>query len=194
MPEKPNLENVREKLRIPPEEKPGPGRPAGSKGRWPDKKKMSKDDLIKEAGQNRKLIQDLETEIEKHKAGKEAALEQVSSEMWAMIPVMVYDFMSFRFGEHWKLKQPEALIYGEQLGRVANRYLGDMAGDKPELVGLIIVAGIITFPRAVMTIKLRLSPPKPAPEPDKKQDARKGKKDGNETDGGDHGPGSKGIG
>ena len=204
MPEKPNLEQMRDKLGIPPEQKKatGPGRPVGSKGRWPDKKKMTKDDLIKEAGQNRKLIQDLEAEIQKHKAGKEAALEQISPEMWAMIPVMVYDFMSFRFGDHWKLKEQEAMIYGEQLGLVANRYLGEVAGDKPELVGLIIVAGIITVPRAVMTIKLRLSKPqepaqeeKPEPDPERtKEKKSEGKKRGSKTDGGNHGPGTKGIG
>jgi len=200
MAEKPSLDNIREKLNIPQERPSGPGRPVGSRGRWPDKKKMTKEELMKEAAQNRKLIQDLESEIEKSKSDDKAALDQVSPEMWAMLPVMIYDFLSFRFGDHWKLKEAEARIYGEQLGLVANKYLGEMAGDKPELVGLVLVAGIVTLPRAVMSIKLKLSKPETEGGADRagvqvqeKTKKEKGKADV-KTNRGDNSPGATGIG
>jgi len=174
MVEKQTLDEVGRDLKLKTgKDQEGPGRPVGAKGRWTDKAKMSKEALKKEAGQNRKLILELETELAGIKAEKEIKKpEEVPAEMWAVFPSVIYDYLSFRFGDHWKLTEVEVKMYGESISRVANRYLGEVAGEHPEVVGLVIVVISTSLPRVIKTIMIKTEKKKetevPGPDADKK--------------------------
>ncbi len=156
------------------------GRPAGSKGALPVIKTMVKSDLMREVGASRKKIKELEGKvIELDKAG-EPEKDQIPPEMWGVFPALVYDHMATRFGPHWKLQEDEVLLYGQTLQKVADRYLGTVAGDNPELFSLAIVAVSVTVPRVIVTFKQR----------GKDENAASGK----ETNRDNHGPGPKGVG
>ena len=154
------------------------GRPSGSKGALPVIKTMTKSDLMREVGASRKKLRDLENKlVEFSKAGAPVE-DQIPPEMWAVFPSLVYDYMATRFGPHWKLNEEELLLYGQNLQKVADRYLGAVAGDNPELFSLALVAVSVTVPRVIVTFKQR------------GENAVSGK----ETDGNNHGPGPKGLG
>ncbi|MBA7603119.1 hypothetical protein ES703_10223 [subsurface metagenome] len=151
------LQTVGEGLGIKPEARPGEkGRPIGAKGLMPNLKTMAKKDLMAEAGKSRKKIKELEArfeEIGKAEAeAKDAAI--MPPEMWGVFPAMIYDYLSGKYGEHWKLNETEVKLYGENLERVANRYLPDFAGNHPELTGLALVAVSTTLPRALETLAM----------------------------------------
>lgn len=130
------------------------GRPAGSKGALPAIKTMVKADLMREVGTSRKKLKELENKlIEFTKAG-EPAKDQIPPEMWGVFPSLVYGYMATHFGPQWKLKEDEVLLYGQNLQKVADRYLGAVAGDNPELISLAIVAVSVTVPRIMLTIAL----------------------------------------
>lgn len=155
------------------------GRPAGAKGALPVIKTMTKSDLMREVGAGRKKLRDLENKlVEFSKAGTPAE-DQIPPEMWAVFPALVYDYMSGRFGPHWKLNEEELLLYGQNLQKVADRYLGAVAGDNPELFSLALVAVSVTVPRVIVTFKQR----------GKEEDAALG----TETNGNRNGPGSKRV-
>jgi len=156
------------------------GRPAGVKGALPVIKTMTKSDLMREVGASRKKLRDLENKlVEFSKAGAPGRPEdQIPPEMWAVFPSLVYDYMATRFGPHWKLNEAEVLLYGQNLQKVADRYLGAVAGDNPELFSLALVAVSVTVPRVIVTFKQR------------GENAVSGK----ETNGNNNGPGPKGLG
>lgn len=152
------LKTAGEDLGIKPEARPGEkGRPVGAKGLMPNLKTMSAKDLRSEAGRSRKKIKELETRFEEvgkaEQDAKDAAI--MPPEMWGVFPAMIYDYLSGKYGEHWKLNETEVKLYGENLERVANRYLPDFAGNHPELTGLALVAVSTTLPRALETLSLR---------------------------------------
>ena len=154
------------------------GRPLGSKGALPVIKTMVKSDLMREVGASRKKIKELEDNlVEISKAG-EPVKDQIPPEMWAVFPSLIYDYMATRFGPHWKLQEDEVLLYGQTLQKVADRYLGAVAGDNPELFSLALVAVSVTVPWVIVTFKER------------GKDAASRK----EKNGDNNGPGSKGIG
>lgn len=157
MVEKQSLDQVGRDLKLKTgRDQEGAGRPVGAKGRWPDKNKMSKEALKKEAGQTRKMITQLEADLAALKAEKEVKkAEEIPAEMWAVFPSVIYDYLSLRFGDHWKLTEVEVKMYGESISRVANRYLGEIAGEHPEIVGLVIVVVSTSLPRAIKTIVVR---------------------------------------
>jgi len=131
------------------------GRPAGAKGALPVIKTMTKSDLMREVGSSRKKLKDLENKlIEFSKAGAPAE-DQIPPEMWAVFPCLIYDYMATRFGPHWKLNEEEMLLYGQNLQKVGDRYLGAVAGDNPELFSLALVAVSVTVPRVIVTFKQR---------------------------------------
>ncbi|MBA7495762.1 hypothetical protein ES702_06351 [subsurface metagenome] len=152
------LRDAGEGLGFKPEAKPGEkGRPIGAKGLMPNLKTMSVKDLRSEAGRSRKKVKELEArfeEIGKAEAeAKDAAV--MPPEMWGVFPAMIYDYLSGKYGEHWKLNETEVKLYGENLERVANRYLPDFAGNHPELTGLALVAVSTTLPRALQTLSIQ---------------------------------------
>lgn len=151
------LKTVGEDLGVKPEARPGEkGRPVGAKGLMPNLKTMSKKDLAAEAGKSRKKIRELEARFEEigkvEQEAKEAAI--MPPEMWGVFPAMIYDYLAGKYGDHWKLNETEVKLYGENLERVANRYLPDFAGNHPELTGLILVAVSTTLPRALETLAI----------------------------------------
>lgn len=154
------------------------GRPAGAKGALPVIKTMTKSDLMREVGASRKKLKDLEKKlVEFSKAGAPVE-DQIPPEMWAVFPCLIYDYMATRFGPHWKLNEEEMLLYGQNLQKVGDRYLGAVAGDNPELFSLALVAVSVTVPRVIVTFKQR------------GENAVSGK----ETNGNNNGSGSKGLG
>ena len=135
--------------------KSGKGRPAGSKGALPVIKTMTKADLMREEGASRKKLKEFEDKLVEFSKAGEPAKDQIPPEMWAVFPALIYDYMATRFGPHWKLNEEEMLLYGQNLQKVADRYLGTVAGDNPELFGLAIVAVSVTVPRVIVTFKQR---------------------------------------
>ena len=158
----------------------GQGRPAGAKGAAPALKTMSKPDLMRELGASRKKIKEFEGKLADFTKGGTPKEDQIPPEMWAVFPALVYDYMATRFGPHWKLNEEEVLLYGQNIGKVADRYLGTVAGENPELFSLAIVAVSVTVPRVIITFKQR----------GKDKDAALGK----EANGNNNGPRSKGVG
>jgi hypothetical protein len=152
------LRDAGEGLGFRPESRPGEkGRPVGAKGLMPNLKTMSAKDLRSEAGKSRKKIKELEVGLEQSgKAGQETPETAIMPpEMWGVFPLMIYDYMAGKYGDHWKLNETEAKLYGENLERVANRYLPAFAGNHPELTGLVLVAVSTTLPRALQTLSIQ---------------------------------------
>ena len=134
------------------------GRPTGSRGSLPSLKTMIKRDLEREAGKSRKRIRELEqslTDLQGAKAEREQVEAVMPPEMWAVFPVLTYDYLASRYGPHWRLKETEVKMYGEALEKVANRYLPDFAGNNPELTALALVAASTSMPRVLQTMTLR---------------------------------------
>lgn len=135
----------------------GRGRPPGAFGGLPNLKTMGKRELMTELGKSRKKLKELEESLAA-RAGfpgaKTDELLAIPPELWAFLPTAIYDYMASRFGEHWKLKEPEARAFGQALEKVANRYLPALAGDMPELFGLFMVIAGTAIPRVVVTVKL----------------------------------------
>ena len=131
------------------------GRPAGSKGALPVIKTMTKSDLMREVGANRKKLRDLEKKVVDFSKAGSPAENQIPPEMWAVFPSLAYDYIATRFGPHWKLNEEEMLLYGQNIRKVADRYLGAVAGDNPELFSLALVAVSVTVPRVMVTVKQR---------------------------------------
>jgi len=148
------LDEVGKDLNIPPEKPKGTGRPVGVKGALPALKSMSKPDLMKELGKARKSIKALEAQLMSIKPQVED-VSIIPPELWAVFPAMGYEYLSMRYGDHWKLEKNEIQLYGESIEKVANRYLPDMAKESPELVGLCIVVISTTLPRIVLTLKAK---------------------------------------
>jgi len=152
------LQSIGEDLGIRPEARAGErGRPVGAKGLMPNLKTMSVKDLRAEAGRSRKKIRELEARFEEigkvEQEAKDTAM--LPPEMWGVFPAMIYDYLAGKYGDHWKLNETEVKLYGENLERVANRYLPDFAGNHPELTGLALVAVSTTLPRALQTLSIR---------------------------------------
>lgn len=157
---KTKLEDVGKDLGLDSESKDQPkgpgGRPLGEDIGQPNLKKMTKEALKREAGKLRKENKDLNDKLSAATSQLQPEAEQIPPELWGAIPAMTYDYLAMRFGDHWRLQEPEMILYGKSIARVADRYLGEVAGDKPELVGLIITATIITLPRAFLTVRDKL--------------------------------------
>ena len=141
-------------------------------------KKMTKAALMLEVGASRKKIPDLEKKLVDFSKSGSPPEDQIPPEMWAVFPSLAYDYMATRFGPHWKLNEEEMLLYGQNIQKVADRYLGAVAGDNPELFSLALVAVSVTVPRVMVTVKQR------------GENAASGK----EANGNSDGPGSKGLG
>jgi len=157
------LKAAGESIGIKPEanQEPGTGRRLRSRGPLPNLKHMSKKDLIAEAGKSRKRVKELEAQTQAQTQGGQGVeeLAVMPPEMWGVFPAMLYEYMASRYGEHWRLNETEVKLYGENLERVANRYLGEVAGDNPEVFGLVLVVLSTTVPRVLQTVALRRATP-----------------------------------
>lgn len=153
--QKKNLSDVGKdlKLRGPDDDSHGPGRKPGSLGSLPNLKTMSKKDLISELGRRRKENKDLLEINQKLSVSAPSAAIKVPGEMLAAVPVLIFEFMASRFGDHWQLSEPEALAYGESLSDVIDRYLPEIAGNRPELTALGLLVVVTALPRGIKSFK-----------------------------------------
>ena len=133
-------------------------------------KTMSKEKLQKELGASRKQGDKLTARVLKLEgAGHAEQMPTLPPELWGAFPAMIYDYLSMRFGPHWKLSDREVILYGSHIAAVANRYLPDYAGKHPELLMLTICVLSTTFPRVMITVKGRIAPVPSKPEKEKKE-------------------------
>ena len=131
----------------------GPGRKKGSVGDLPNIKKMPVQDLRRELGTSRKKLKDLEGRVPVP-AEVEGAVSGIPPELWGLIPSVAYDYLAGRYGDHWRLSEPELTLIGGQVERCANRYLGDYSSSHPELFGLLMVVVATGLPRVILTVKI----------------------------------------
>jgi hypothetical protein len=174
--QKEGLQEAAKDLKIPLDrgEPSGTGRPRGARGALPAIKTMGKKDLQTELGRSRKKIKQLEEDVAKIRAQapQDEGTMAIPPELWGVFPAMAHEYLAGRFGDHWNLREEEIKLYGIHIERVAGRYLGPLAGENPELVGLALVVSSVSLPRALKTIKdLR----KEAPEVKKPEDHAIGK-------------------
>ena len=150
--QKEGLKEAAQDLKIPLDrgEPSGTGRPRGARGPLPAIKTMGKKDLQAELGRSRKKVKQLEDDLAKFQAqGPQDDGMAIPPELWGVFPAMGHEYLAGRFGDHWNLREEEIKLYGIHIERVANRYLGALAGENPELVGLALVMSSVSLPRAL---------------------------------------------
>lgn len=136
------------------QKKRGP-KPGTNKKRYTPVRNMKTRELQQEVGRHRKEIGELEQKLEAYQSGESPEGPwEIPAEMYAVIPVFVYDFLANRFGGHWKLNEDETIIYGQAIKRVIDRHMGEIAGDNPELFGLAVVIGSTAAPRIALSAAL----------------------------------------
>jgi len=115
---------------------------------------MNRNELRKEVSRLRKAEDKYEAEMEALAAvgiRPEGEVPEVPPEAYGAFASMIFDYLASRFGEHWRLSQPELKAYGQALEAVARRYLPEASATHPELVGLGIVAVTTMAPRVYVT-------------------------------------------
>lgn len=167
MEEKKTLEDLGKQVGIDPENQ-GRGRPVGSYGVLPNLKTMTRKDLITELGQKRKKVKDYEEKIQGIKQEAPEASVEIPPQFYGVIPALAYDYLAARYGDHWKLREQEVILYGQAIEKVVNRYLGSIAEQNQELFALAMVAVATTIPRVMKTVTMMNAQPKdPKPATDK---------------------------
>ena len=68
---------------------------------------------------------------------------------------MLFSRLAATKGNHWKLSESEKLTIGETTSAVANRYVGSLFGDYPELAALSISVVVIAAPRILEDGKIK---------------------------------------
>lgn len=111
--------------------------------------------------ENLEKISQEETEPKKEKRGRkkkepeqspeEKQLIAFSKDLFSLMWTSVYDGLSKKYGEHWRIKENEAVILGEASERVLNRYLPDILKTHQELALLVLALVNISLPRVVMS-------------------------------------------
>lgn len=163
---KPDLKEVAENAGVVEPESKGVGRPVGAVGNLPALKSMTKKALESELGKARKQMKVFESDLAAVKQGAPGTV--LTPEMLGVVPLMAYDVLALRFGEHWRLKEPEAVAYGTALSGVLDRYLSVLSGDYPEIFGLVLVAASVTTPRIIETFKVKAKDVQKPVKPTKK--------------------------
>jgi hypothetical protein len=69
--------------------------------------------------------------------------KEFCGELWGLM----FDRIAATKGEHWKLREAEKKTLGETTSNVANRYVGEVLGEHPELAALVISVAVVTIPR-----------------------------------------------
>jgi len=68
---------------------------------------------------------------------------------------MLFSRLAATKGDHWKLTEAEKMTIGETTSVCANRYIGEMLGEYPELAALGISVAVITVPRVLKDGKIK---------------------------------------
>lgn len=130
----------------------GPGRTPGAVLEFVSPKGKGSKWLEKEIYKHRREIREL-----REKAGKatadgsssETGVPAFPPELWGILPAIGYDYLAGRFGDYWRLSEPEVKQWGAVTEKCVNRYLGEYVSANPELAALVMVATVTTVPRAL---------------------------------------------
>jgi len=115
---------------------------------------MNREELRKEVSRLRRA----EDRWEKEKEAvppPEGEMPEIPPEAFGAFASMIFDYLTSRFGEHWKLSLAEVKAYGQAIESVARRYIPEASATHPELVALGLVAVTTITPRAFVTLAMR---------------------------------------
>jgi len=84
-----------------------------------------------------------------------AQIDIFTPEFCASLWEMLFSRLAATRGDHWKLTEPEKRTIGETTSVCANKYIGELLGDYPELAALGISVVVITAPKVLQDGRIK---------------------------------------